>query len=72
MADLESSAEDKAFLDMLAYARRVLEPRVERRSVWPMLGAAGFCAVCALTFAAAAILDPPAELSHPSAMRGAY
>ncbi|MDR3512144.1 MAG: hypothetical protein P4L73_10955 [Caulobacteraceae bacterium] len=55
---------DQALKRELARARRRLAPPpVRREPVWPTLAAAAFFAVCALTFAAAAILAPPVQLA---------
>jgi hypothetical protein len=70
MPSSESLLADKAFEDALAYARRVLEPRIVRESAWPTLAAAAFFAVCALGFATAAIMAPPATLTIPVSVRG--
>ena len=66
MLDFESHNPDKAFEDAIAYARGVLAPRVEREKVWPTLAAATFFAVCAIGFATAAIMAPPAMLTIPA------
>ena len=66
MFELESPAETKTFEDAIAYARRVLEPRIERQSAWPTLAAAAFFAICAMAFATAAILAPPVTLTVPA------
>lgn len=43
-------------------ARRLLDPPPRRREpVWPTLAAAAFFAICALSFAATAILVPPVK-----------
>jgi hypothetical protein len=62
----ESPNVDKAFDNAILYARRVLEPPVVRESVWPTLAAAAFFAVCAIGFATAAIMAPPATLTIPA------
>jgi len=66
MANPESHNADKAFLDAIAYARAVLTPPVARENVWPTLAAAAFFAVCAIGFATAAIMAPPAILTIPA------
>jgi len=63
----ESVDLDKSFTETIAYARRVLEPRVVHESAWPPLAAAAFFAVCAIGFATAAILAPPIKLTIPVA-----
>jgi len=65
MEPIESSVADARFREALAYARERLEPPVRRESVWPALAAAAFFAVCAMTFAVAAILAPPIKLTIP-------
>jgi hypothetical protein len=67
MPPTESSIADARFLEALAYARERLEPPVRRESAWPALAAAAFFAVCAMSFAVAAILAPPIALSIPVA-----
>jgi hypothetical protein len=68
----ESMDEDVRLVDAVANARALLEPPVRRDSVWPTFAAAVFFAVSALTFATAAILAPPAQLTPPAAeVRGA-
>ena len=66
MADLDSPDEDKRVRDSIAYARRVLEPRIPRERVWPTLAAAAFFAICAMGFATAAVLAPPVALTAPT------
>jgi len=61
----ESSVADARFREAIAYARERLEPPVRRESAWPALAAAAFFAVCAMTFAVAAILAPPIQLTIP-------
>jgi hypothetical protein len=65
MEPTESSIADARFREALAYARERLEPPVRRESAWPALAAAAFFAVCAMTFAVAAILAPPIKLTIP-------
>ena len=43
----------------LGLARAKLKPPIDRRSVWPLVGAAGLAASAALCLAAAVILGPP-------------
>ncbi len=50
--------------EALAYARALLKPPLARESPWPVLGAAGLCAVAALAFAFAMVVAPPATKSH--------
>jgi len=64
----ESAAAAARFHEAIEYARRTLEEPVRRDSPWPVLGAATLFAVCALAFAFAAILSPPAQLSPPGAV----
>lgn len=66
MPEFESSFADKTFEDSIAYARRVLEPRIVRERAWPTLAAAAFFALCAMGFATAAILAPPVTLTVPA------
>ena len=63
----ESAAAAARFYEAIEYARRTLEEPVRRESAWPVLGAAALFAACALAFAFAAILSPPAQLSTPPA-----
>jgi hypothetical protein len=44
---------------LVAQARDKLRAPPRRDMHWVALGAAAFCAVCALVFAAAAVLAPP-------------
>ena len=67
MQPIESPIADARFREALAFARERLEPPVRRESAWPALAAAGFFAVCAMTFAVAAILAPPITLTVPVA-----
>jgi len=67
MQPTESSVADARFREAIAYARARLEPSVRRESAWPALAAAAFFAVCAMTFAVAAILAPPIQLTIPPA-----
>jgi len=50
--------------EALAYARALLKPPLVRESPWPVLGAAGLCALSALAFAYAMIVAPPTASSH--------
>jgi hypothetical protein len=67
MQPTESSVADARFREALAYARERLEPPARRESAWPALAAAAFFAVCAMSFAVAAILAPPIKLTMPTA-----
>jgi len=67
MPQTESPITDARFREAIAYARERLEPPVRRESAWPAVAAAGFFAVCAMTFAVAAILAPPITLTMPTA-----
>lgn len=48
----------------LGLARAKLKPPLARRSMWPLLGAAGLAAGAALCLAAAVILGPPSLVSR--------
>ena len=50
--------------DMSARIRTLLAPPPRRARMWPVLAAALFAAVCALSFAAAMILAPPVVSRH--------
>jgi hypothetical protein len=50
--------------EALAYARALLRAPLARESPWPVLGAAGLCAVAALAFAFAMVVAPPTTKSH--------
>jgi hypothetical protein len=67
MKPTESSVADARFKEAIVYARERLEPPVRRESAWPALAAAAFFAVCAMTFAVAAILAQPIQLKIPPA-----
>jgi hypothetical protein len=57
--------------DEMARARVLLaKPKAPER-MWPVLGAAGFLAVAALTFATAMILAPPITSEHVADQRDA-
>ena len=60
----------EAFAAALSEARRLLEDPEPEPRVWPAVLAALFFAVCALSFAVAAILAPPVELTPVAEMRG--
>ena len=58
---------DRVFKPAVSEARALLQsPEPTRESIWPALAAAGFFAISALIFAAAAILAPPAQLAAPT------
>ena len=62
---------DQTFADALTHARRLLRDPEPPSRVWPTLLAALFFAICGLSFAAAAILAPPVELTPVAGdMRG--
>jgi len=67
MPPTESSFADARFREAIAFGRERLEPPVRRESAWPALAAAAFFAVCAMSFAVAAILSPPIKLTMPAA-----
>lgn len=50
--------------EMAARIRRLLAPRPKSERMWPVLAAAFFAAVCALSFATAMILAPPVVSRH--------
>ena len=52
---------------LLAQARDKLRAPARRELYWAALAAAGLFAVCAIAFAAAAVLSPP--LSHDAAAK---
>ena len=60
----------ESFAAALSEARRLLEDPAPETRVWPTLLAALFFAVCALSFAVAAILAPPVQLIPVAEMRG--
>jgi hypothetical protein len=47
-----------------AQIRALLAPRVRRQRMWPVLAAALFAAICALSFATAMIMAPPVVSDH--------
>jgi hypothetical protein len=61
---------EPTFAESLAETRLLLEAPEPSQRVWPTLLAALAFAVCALAFAAAAILAPPVELTPVASMRG--
>ena len=62
---------DQTFADALTEARRLLrDPRSAKPGLAMTLLAALFFAICALSFAAAAILALPVELTPVAEMRG--
>jgi hypothetical protein len=48
----------------LGLARAKLKPPIRRRSLWPLLGAAGLAAGAALCLASVVILGPPSVVSR--------
>lgn len=59
------SARDSALdAGALARIRGLLKPPEAPERVWPALAAAAFCAVAALSLAAAMIVAPPTQTSH--------
>ena len=50
--------------EMSARIRKLLAPRPKTERMWPVLAAAFFAAVCALSFATAMILAPPVVSRH--------
>jgi hypothetical protein len=62
---------DQAFAEAMADIRFLLQPQVREARVWPVLAAALAFALCAMVFATAAIMAPPAHLTHISAVREA-
>jgi hypothetical protein len=62
---------DQGFAAGLAQVRALLEAPERRERVWPSVFAALVFALCALSFAAAAILAPPVELTPIASLRGA-
>ncbi len=71
MIPLESPRSADPFARGLTEARVLLRPMARPPRVWPTLLAALAFAICALGFAAAAILSPPVQLTPISAERGA-
>jgi hypothetical protein len=63
--------DERAFSTGLAEVRALLQAPERPERVWPSVLAALAFAVCALGFAAAAILAPPVELTPIADMRGA-
>jgi hypothetical protein len=61
---------DPAFSAGLVEVRALLAAPAQAERAWPALLAALAFALCALGFAAAAILAPPVELTPVAAMRG--
>ena len=57
--------------DAMSRARALLERPERKQRIWPALGAAGFLAASALTFATAMILAPPLTSEHVESNRGA-
>ncbi len=48
----------------IAYVRALLRPRERRQKMAPVLAAAAFAALCALSFATVMVLAPPAVIQH--------
>jgi hypothetical protein len=65
----EISPADDAFADALARARSRLRAPETREKLWPAVVAALMFAICALSFATAAILAPPVQLDPITAHR---
>ena len=65
----ESLLAAKAFADELGRARVKLRAPEKRERVWPPLAAALAFAICAMSFATAAILAPPVQLTPMVATR---
>jgi hypothetical protein len=63
MLELESPDKDAAFTEALARARARLQPRRGPERILPTIAAALFFALAAITFATAAMLAPPAQLT---------
>jgi hypothetical protein len=60
MATLSSALDP----DAMARARALIAKPAKRERMWPVLTAAGFLAIAALTFASAMILAPPLHTEH--------
>ena len=58
------SADSKLDLLAMAQARRLLTAPEKRETLWPVLAAAAFAAVSAMSLAVATIVAPPAHLDH--------
>ncbi|MGZ3376685.1 MAG: hypothetical protein ACXU8S_08820 [Phenylobacterium sp.] len=50
--------------DAMARAKALIAKPARPERMWPVLGAAGFLAIAALTFATAMILAPPLTSEH--------
>lgn len=48
----------------MAYARALLRPKERRQKMAPVLAAAAFAAVCALSFATVMVIAPPTVTQH--------
>ncbi|WP_297511614.1 hypothetical protein [uncultured Caulobacter sp.] len=48
----------------IAYVRALLRPRTRVHKIGPVLAAAAFAAVCAISFATVMVLAPPAVTQH--------
>ena len=53
----------------VAYVRALLRPKTRIQKMAPVLAAAAFAAVCALSFATVMVLAPPAVTQHLPADR---
>ncbi|MDB5457111.1 MAG: hypothetical protein JWP92_2696 [Caulobacter sp.] len=53
----------------LAYVRALLRAPTRRQRMWPVVAAAAFAAVCAVTFATVMVMAPPAVTQHLPADR---
>jgi hypothetical protein len=60
MATLSSALDP----DAMARARALIAKPAKPQRMWPVLTAAGFLAIAALTFASAMILAPPLHTQH--------
>ena len=56
----------------IAYARALLRKPSRRQKMGPVLAAAAFAAICALSFATVMVLAPPAVIQHLPADRLGY
>jgi hypothetical protein len=69
MLTLMPRADSALDLEQMARARALLDPPRPPERMWPVLGAAAFLAVSALSFAVAMILAPPLVSEHVAAQR---
>jgi hypothetical protein len=67
MAGHESIEVDAFMTDALARARDMLNAPQRADPAWPAVASAAFFAICAMGFATAAILAPPATITPPTA-----